>query len=439
MVGARPFRRGPDPALRHLFQIPRHSQTTGSSPYRLPGASPSRIGVGPSGSASAVTPGASFCSCPTAAAGSAVRRPLGATVSLVKVPETMFVRSGQSYVGYQVLGDGPVDLVYAGTAFTNVDAQWGLPTLAEFLERLSSFSRLILFDKRGVGVSDPVFHASMPTIEDWGDDLNAVLDAVGSERAVLFGRPGRRPRLPSLCCDPPGARRRAHPSRLLRVRRRAAFRTDRRGGLRNLDLLRRRSLAEGGRHLDARGPRPAKRLRPVPPSLCEPGRPGHPSARRRGRWICGRSWGRSVARTLVLDTNGHLLEGEGEYLSEHIVGASRIALASGSPIDSPEIVDAVGEFVTGARLPVEADSILATILFTDIVNSTGTAATLGDRTVGGTCSSATGRPCAPSYVDFGVGRSTPAATTFSRPSTAQRERFVAPRRSRGGLSVWACK
>ena len=83
--------------------------------------------------------------------------------------------------------------------------------------------------------------------------------------------------------------------------------------------------------------------------------------------------------TLVLDTNGHLLEGEGKYLSEHIPGASRISLSPGSPVDSPEIVDAVGEFVTGARLPVEADSILATILFMDIVDSTGTAATLGDR------------------------------------------------------------
>ena len=123
-----------------------------------------------------------------------------ATVSLVKVPETRFVQSGQSYVGYQVLGDGPVDLVYAGTAFTNVDAQWGLPSLAEFLERLASFSRLILFDKRGVGVSDPVFRASMPTDRGLGgrSQRGPRRGRFGAGGAVR--QPGRA--ATAACCSP---------------------------------------------------------------------------------------------------------------------------------------------------------------------------------------------------------------------------------------------
>jgi class 3 adenylate cyclase/pimeloyl-ACP methyl ester carboxylesterase len=95
-------------------------------------------------------------------------------------------RSG-SQVGYQVIGDGPLDLVYVPTWWSNVDAQWDVPEIAEFLTRLSKFSRLIVFDKRGVGVSDPVPLASLPTLEEWMDDLRAVLDAVGSERAALCG------------------------------------------------------------------------------------------------------------------------------------------------------------------------------------------------------------------------------------------------------------
>jgi class 3 adenylate cyclase len=103
-------------------------------------------------------------------------------------PETRYARSVDgAYIGYQVLGDGPVDLVYVPTWWSNVDAQWDVPEIAEFLTLLSRFSRLIMFDKRGVGVSDPVPLASLPTLEEWMDDLRVVLDAVGSERAALHG------------------------------------------------------------------------------------------------------------------------------------------------------------------------------------------------------------------------------------------------------------
>jgi class 3 adenylate cyclase len=103
-------------------------------------------------------------------------------------PETRYARSADgAYIGYQVLGDGPIDLVIVPTWWSNVDAQWDVPDLAEFLNRVARFCRLIVFDKRGVGVSDPVPLASLPTLEEWMDDLRTVLDAVSSARAALFG------------------------------------------------------------------------------------------------------------------------------------------------------------------------------------------------------------------------------------------------------------
>jgi pimeloyl-ACP methyl ester carboxylesterase len=100
-------------------------------------------------------------------------------------PETRYARSGEHNIAYQVIGDGPRDLVFIDQWFSNVELQWEFPPLARFLRRLSSFARLIVFDKRGTGLSDPVGVRAMPTMEEWMDDLRAVLDAVGSERADL--------------------------------------------------------------------------------------------------------------------------------------------------------------------------------------------------------------------------------------------------------------
>jgi class 3 adenylate cyclase len=100
-------------------------------------------------------------------------------------PETRYAKSGDIHVAYQTLGDGPFDLVYVPGFVSNVECGWEEPSRARFLRRLASFSRLILFDKRGTGLSDPVRDA--PTLEARMDDLRAVLDAVGSQRATLFG------------------------------------------------------------------------------------------------------------------------------------------------------------------------------------------------------------------------------------------------------------
>jgi pimeloyl-ACP methyl ester carboxylesterase len=101
------------------------------------------------------------------------------------VTDVQFARSGDVHVAYRVVGDGPVDLVYAQGAYTHLEVYWELPAFRRYCERLAEFTRLILFDKRGMGMSDRVPGAT--TLEERMDDVRAVMDAVGSERAAVIG------------------------------------------------------------------------------------------------------------------------------------------------------------------------------------------------------------------------------------------------------------
>jgi pimeloyl-ACP methyl ester carboxylesterase len=105
--------------------------------------------------------------------------------ALPMVPRVRYARSGSVNIAYQVVGDGPLDLVFVMGWVSHLEYFWREPSFARFLTRLASFSRLILLDKRGTGLSDPV--AELPTLEQRMDDLRAVMDAVGSERAALMG------------------------------------------------------------------------------------------------------------------------------------------------------------------------------------------------------------------------------------------------------------
>ena len=106
----------------------------------------------------------------------------------MRSPETRYAKTADGvHIAYQVVGDGPVDMVFVMGWLSNVEAMWEEPDFARFLDRLSRFSRLILFDKRGVGLSDRVPDDRLPNLETRMDDVRAVMDAVGSERAVVFG------------------------------------------------------------------------------------------------------------------------------------------------------------------------------------------------------------------------------------------------------------
>src|SRR5579859_5562633 len=109
---------------------------------------------------------------------------------MTEPPETNYARSGEVHIGYQVVGNGAFNLVFLDQWFSNVDALWDFKPLARFVERLASFARVILVDKRGTGVSDPVPLGGLPTLEEWMDDIRAVLDGVGSKRAAFVSGVG---------------------------------------------------------------------------------------------------------------------------------------------------------------------------------------------------------------------------------------------------------
>ena len=101
--------------------------------------------------------------------------------------ETRYAKSGPYHIAYQVVGSGPIDLVVAPGFISNVEGAWNNPLQAQMFTRLASFSRLIRFDKRGTGLSDPVSVKDLPTLEERMDDVRAVMNAVGSRKAVLLG------------------------------------------------------------------------------------------------------------------------------------------------------------------------------------------------------------------------------------------------------------
>ena len=103
------------------------------------------------------------------------------------LPETRYAKSGDTSIAYQVVGEGPVDLVLVHGWVQSFDAGWEIEPIRRFYRRLASFSRLILFDKRGIGLSDRVALDDLPDLETRMDDMRAVMDDVGVKRAAVFG------------------------------------------------------------------------------------------------------------------------------------------------------------------------------------------------------------------------------------------------------------
>src|SRR5437764_1339066 len=100
-------------------------------------------------------------------------------------PETRYAKSGDLNIAYQVFGEGPLDLLLVHGFVSNIELQWEFPEIVDFYSRLASFARVICFDKRGTGLSDRA--ASIAPLEERMDDVRAVMEAVGSQRAALFG------------------------------------------------------------------------------------------------------------------------------------------------------------------------------------------------------------------------------------------------------------
>ena len=308
----------------------------------------------------------------------------------MQVPETRYARSGDINIAYQVLGEGAFDVVFIPGAVSHVDLIWDDPARASYFERLASFCRLIIFDKRGTGASDPI---GVGDLETRIDDVRAVMDAAGSRRAAVIGVSEGGPMSVLFAAT--------HPSRVAAL---AMY-----GSLPRFewapDFPWGRTRAEWDRELedDVRRWGTIEQAREWLPEASE-----EEAARfaRRQRLSASPNAYRQIERmnqeidvrtvltaiavpTLVLHRTGDHLPIEGaRWTASQIPGATFVELAGDQHFswlgDSQTLIDSIASFLTGVwergdwEEP-EHERVLSTVLFTDIVGSTAQAADLGDR------------------------------------------------------------
>lgn len=316
---------------------------------------------------------------------------MGTSADLADAPVTRYAKSGDVSIAYQVVGDGPFDLIFVSGWVSNVESSWEDPQLAAFFRKLASFSRLILFDKRGTGLSDRVPTVELPTLEQRMDDVRAVLDAAGSTRAALlgvsegagmsilfaatypqrtialaiYGGFAKRLWAPDYPWAPTMEERQAWIASLA-----AGW-----GGTVDMETL---APSRAGDSHFARWFATYLR-RSASPSAAV-------SLAEMNTYVDVRSVLPTVhVPTLVMHRAGDrdVNVANGRYIAKHIPGAKFVELPGIDHVwfsgDSEAIVDEVEEFLTGARQVSHRDRMLATVLFTDIVGSTETATAIGDR------------------------------------------------------------
>jgi class 3 adenylate cyclase len=309
---------------------------------------------------------------------------------VTEVPRTQYTSLGEDRIAYQVFGEGPVDLVFASSSGECVDIRWEVPGYGDLLRRLASLSRVIMFDRRGTGSSDPASGDSLPSWERWADETQVVMDAVGSERAVIFGHVEagatailfagvHADRTRALILFHAAARYLvgpdypwgATPETLDRIADSIAdgWGTDR------MPAFSPDATRDPGFH------RWLLRMQRLTMSPKE--------AAVHFRWLFHtdvREMLPSVRTpTLVLHREGYKWTSpeHGRYIADRVPEA-RFAMVPGSDASwftapTAETMHYIGEFLTGLSAVVEPDRALAAILFTDIVGSTERAAALGDR------------------------------------------------------------
>jgi pimeloyl-ACP methyl ester carboxylesterase len=303
-------------------------------------------------------------------------------------PKTQYTKSGDVHIAYQVTGAGPLDLVFVPGFVSHLEYQWEYPESARFFERLASFSRLIRFDKRGTGLSDRV--GGIPSLEQRMDDVRAVMDAVGSDRAALFGISEGGPMSLLFAATYPA---RTAALVIYGSYARRAWAVDHTFGRtvedmdRVLDTIEREWGGPVGMDIWAPSMIGDERLRHWWANYLRlAASPGAAmNTMRMNMEIDVRHVLPSVrVPTLIVHRTGDRLTfvEQGRYLAERIPGA-RLAELPGDDhmpfLDSDQIIDEVEEFLTGTRQVAETDRVLATVLFTDIAGSTERAAALGDR------------------------------------------------------------
>jgi pimeloyl-ACP methyl ester carboxylesterase len=304
-------------------------------------------------------------------------------------PDTHYAKSGDVNIAYQVVGDAPRDLVLVPGWISNIEVFWEEPACARFLRRLASFARLILFDKRGTGLSDRV--SDLPNLETRMDDLRAVMDTVGSARASLLGYSEGGPMCALFAATYPLR------TSALMIQGSYARRTwapDYPWGPTPEALGEWMAACQrdwgGPVGLDERLPSAAgdERVRQWWARLLRMG--ASPGANRALQQMNAEMDVRHVlpairVPTLILHSIGDRVfpAAASRFMAQQIPGAKFVELPGRDHLawgeDADAIVDEIEEFLTGIRHGPEPDRVLATVLFTDIVGSTEKAATLGDR------------------------------------------------------------
>jgi class 3 adenylate cyclase len=317
-------------------------------------------------------------------------------------PRTRYARSGDYHIAFQVLGEGPVDLVYVPGWVSHLDLYWEEPSVVRFFDLLASFSRLIVFDKRGIGLSDPVAGAAMPALEERMDDVRAVLDAVGSERAAVLGQ--------GYGCPIAMLFAASHPERVSEL---VLYAPTAKAGLRTDDYPwgttpEQQAQWEETHHAWGTDEFAATWVARLAPSMAEDARfvdwagrvmrtsasPATASAFTRMNAMMDVRDVLPLIRvpTLVLEREENAppkgpldmppIE-EAAWIAERIPGARLIVVPGRDYLpwvgDQDSIVDEVASFVAGEVPDRAAERVLLTVLFTDIVGSTRLAAELGDR------------------------------------------------------------
>lgn len=305
-------------------------------------------------------------------------------------PRVEYARSGDVHIAYETIGEGPLDLVLVQGWVSHLEHQWDEPHLAAFLDRLSEIGRLVLFDKRGMGLSDRVPIGSLPTIDDRMDDVRAVMDAARVEAATLIGISEGGPMAIVFAATFPERVR----SLVLYGTTACWSRADDHPWIPTLE----EQDATAARYETAWGT-------PVGLETFAPTLAGDPEFR--ARWsrhtreaaspgavvalmeMNARIDVRSVlpslhVPTLVLHRTGDRMMPveSGRYLAGHIEGARIVELPGDDHLvwvgDADAVADEIEEFVTGHRAPRDPRHAHLTLVFTDIVGSTGLAAELGD-------------------------------------------------------------
>lgn len=310
-----------------------------------------------------------------------------------QTPRTHYASRGDLDIAYQVLGSGPVDLVVMPGPFVPIDSIDSEPSMYRFYRRLSSFCRVIRFDHRGMGMSSRIGSAATVTPSCWAEDAITVMDAIGCERVAVLGSGFTAVSALLLAAD--------HPDRVshlvvLNGSARALWAPDYPVGAQasgaspfTTVVIEPNALEQGFDVLSV-----------IAPSVVGDGpfrtwwdhagnRAASPSMARMANRVLAEADVREklpsiTAPTLVMHraASRFVNVGHGRYLVDHIAGARYVELDGADTLywigDTTPVLDEVEEFITGVRTGSEAERVLTTIVFTDIVGSTARAATMGD-------------------------------------------------------------